>query len=443
MLQLFDIRVPADNVEGTEFSLGRWLKKPGDAIKAHEPVVEVNSDKATLEISAPVTGVLLDIDVEPSFPVRPGQVLGRIKAIEGIATAAPTPLDESALPADGAEPAPSPPPPSPAPVDLAPAAQPASVARASDDGDDAGRLSPSVRKLLQQYNLKADDVPGSGRGGRITAEDVMRKVSALKQAATAPRKEAAPPRTKPPEVSTESDVGPSRRVAHTPMRRAIARHMVESALKTSPHVTSVFEVDFTRVLAHRARSVKGFEDRAVKLTLTSYLVRAAVKAIEAVPEVNGRWHEDSLEIFSDANIGIATALEKEGLVVPVIHGAQTLDLFGIATAIQRLTNRARGGQLAPEEIQGGTFTLTNHGVGGSLIATPIIHQPQIAILGVGKVQKRPVVIEARAKGKSKGADALEIRPMAYVTLTIDHRALDGFAANRFLAAFAEAIEKWS
>jgi 2-oxoglutarate dehydrogenase E2 component (dihydrolipoamide succinyltransferase) len=228
---------------------------------------------------------------------------------------------------------------------------------------------------------------------------------------------------------------PSKRVPHTPTRRRIAQHMVESMLKTAPHVTAVFDADLSAVIAHREQHKQAFEQMGFKLTYTAYFVAAAVKALQAVPEVNSRWHDDALELFEDCNIGVATAAAG-GLVVPVIQQAQKLDLLGIAQHLQELTTRARNGKLEPADLRGGTFTITNHGVSGSLIATPIINQPQSAILGIGKVEKRIMVIE------EGGKDSMQIRPMAYVTLTIDHRALDGFQANAFLGKFVEALAGW-
>lgn len=225
-------------------------------------------------------------------------------------------------------------------------------------------------------------------------------------------------------------------VPHTPMRRRIASHMVESMLHTAPHVTSVFDADLTAVVAHRAEHKAGFAARGVRLTYTAYFVAAAAEALQAVPEVNSRWHDEALEVIEDLNIGIATALGKDGLIVPVLKQAQVLGLFGIAKGLQDLTERARTGKLTQADVQGGTFTITNHGTTGSLIATPIINQPQSAILGIGKMEKRVVVLEER------GRDSLHIMPRAYVTLTIDHRALDGYAANLFLSKFVETLEKW-
>jgi 2-oxoglutarate dehydrogenase E2 component (dihydrolipoamide succinyltransferase) len=224
----------------------------------------------------------------------------------------------------------------------------------------------------------------------------------------------------------------SKRIPHTNMRRAIAEHMSRS-LSTAPHVTAVFEADFSAIIADRTkRKAQGQE-----LTYTAYFVVACVKALEAVPQVNSRWHENEVEIFPDFNIGVGTALGDAGLVVPVIRKAQNLTLLGIADVLGDLTRKARANKLTPAEMQGGTFTISNHGVSGSLVATPIIiNQPQSAILGIGKLEKRVVVKEL------DGQDTIAIRPMAYVSLTIDHRVIDGFQTNAFLTKWVEVIENW-
>ena len=220
----------------------------------------------------------------------------------------------------------------------------------------------------------------------------------------------------------------------TRMRKSIAHHMAQS-MATAPHVTSVFEVDLSAVIAHRNAHKADFESRGTKLTFTAYFVRATVAALEAVPEVNSRWHDDALELFDDCNVGVGTALETGGLIVPVILQAQTLDLEGTAARLQDLTSRARAGTLTPKDVQGGTFTISNHGVSGSLVATPIvINQPQSAILGIGKLENRVVA-------DPNGVPV--VRPRMYVTLTIDHRVLDGFQANAFLTRWVETIESWA
>jgi 2-oxoglutarate dehydrogenase E2 component (dihydrolipoamide succinyltransferase) len=221
-------------------------------------------------------------------------------------------------------------------------------------------------------------------------------------------------------------------VKHSQMRRSIAQHMVQS-VATAPHVTSVFDADLSHIVAHREANKADFEKRGAKLTYTAYFVRASVVALQAVPEVNSRWHDDALEIFDDVNIGVATALGGGGLIVPVIVNAQDLDLFGIAERLTDLTGRARSEKLDPRDVQNGTFTISNHGVSGSLIASPIIiNQPQSAILGVGKVERRVVAV-------SEVSDETVVKPMCYVTLTIDHRVLDGFQANQFLTSWVGAL----
>jgi 2-oxoglutarate dehydrogenase E2 component (dihydrolipoamide succinyltransferase) len=217
------------------------------------------------------------------------------------------------------------------------------------------------------------------------------------------------------------------------MRRSIADHMVRS-MATAPHVTSVFEADLSAVMAHREAHKAGFESRGAKLTYTAYFVRATVAAIEAVPEANSRWRDDGLEVFDEVHVGIATSLGNGGLIVPVLRNAQALDLEATARGVQDLADRARAGTLSPADVQGGTFSISNHGVSGSLVATPIIiNQPQSAILGVGKLEPRAVVRDGQ----------IVARPMLYVTLTIDHRVLDGFSANAFLTRWVETIERWS
>jgi 2-oxoglutarate dehydrogenase E2 component (dihydrolipoamide succinyltransferase) len=220
------------------------------------------------------------------------------------------------------------------------------------------------------------------------------------------------------------------------MRLAIARNMLAS-VREAPQVTAVFQADFGPLIAHRAAHQPVFAEEGIGLSYTAYLVMAAVAAMQAVPEVNSRWHDDRLEIFRDVNVGVGTALGTKGLVVPVIRQAQRLSLKGVAAALQDLTARARAGQLAPADLAGGTFTISNHGVSGSLLAAPVvINQPQSAILGVGKLEKRVVVREV------DGADTIQIRPMAYVSLTIDHRVLDGFQTNAWLTAFVAALQGW-
>ena len=213
--------------------------------------------------------------------------------------------------------------------------------------------------------------------------------------------------------------------------------MVQSLLHTAPHVTTVFEVDMSAVLAHRLQHRDEFAHRGVPLTLTAYFLQATVDAIRAVPEANSRWTDNALEVFESIHIGVGTALEEGGLVVPVLRDVQARDLFGTAEGLNDLVTRAREGRLVPADVRGGTFTISNHGVSGSLVATPIIiNQPQSAILGIGKLEKRPVVVE------EDSADRVVIRPRCYVTLTIDHRVMDGHQANHFLRTFVARLTSW-
>jgi 2-oxoglutarate dehydrogenase E2 component (dihydrolipoamide succinyltransferase) len=285
-------------------------------------------------------------------------------------------------------------------------------------GGAANLLSPAVKRLLAEHRLEASAVQGTGADGRITVADVLGHV---------PAKPAAP----------AAGLSPSHAVPHSAMRRRIAEHMVESLLHTAPHVTTVFETDMSAVLTHRKRHQEDFEKRGAPLTVTAYLVAASVAAIRAVPEANSRWTDAALEIYDRIEIGIATALDSGGLIVPVLRDADRLDLFGISQSLAALVTLAREGKLQPSDVRGGTFTISNHGVSGSLLAAPIvINQPQSAILGVGKVQKRAVVVEER------GEERIVVKPMCYVTLTIDHRVMDGQQANRFLQVFTSTLQHW-
>jgi 2-oxoglutarate dehydrogenase E2 component (dihydrolipoamide succinyltransferase) len=225
-------------------------------------------------------------------------------------------------------------------------------------------------------------------------------------------------------------------IPHSNMRLAIAKHMSHS-VTTAPHVTAVFELDFTAIAAHRAAHKASFAAQGVKLSYTAYFIAACVEAMKAVPTVNSQWHEDKLQIFGDVNIGIGTSLGDEGLVVPIIKQAQNKNLLGIASDLQDVIGRARDNKLKPADVKGGTFTISNHGVSGSLVASPIIiNQPQSAILGVGKLEKRVIVKTI------EGQDVMVIKPMAFVSLTIDHRVLDGHQTNQWLSCFVETLENW-
>ena len=374
MTKTCDVILPRDQQEGTESLLSSWLKNIGDYVNEHEPLVEISTDKVMVEIASPASGTLIEIRKSANDAVQPGEVLGVIAVGQGGGVAASSVKSAAAK------------------------VQTQSTASNLE-------LSPAVRRLLKEHSLDAAAVKGSGRDGRITVEDVERYVaSGLTQTS-------------------------SRKVQHSAMRKSIAQRMQHS-VTTAPHVTSVFDLDLSAVQTHRQRNREAFEKQGIKLTYSAYFVAAAAQALRAVPEANSRWHDDALEIFDDANIGIATALEGSGLIVPVVKRAQTLSLLETAKIVSDLVERARKNELEAAEVRGGTFTISNHGVSGSLLATPIIiNQPQSAILGVGKLEHRAVVRD----------DKVVVRPMLYITLTIDHRVLDGFSANKFLTVFCEAL----
>jgi 2-oxoglutarate dehydrogenase E2 component (dihydrolipoamide succinyltransferase) len=376
---LVDLLVPLEQ-EGTKAAVLGWLKAVGETVAADEPIVELETDKVAVEVAAPVSGVLAEQVLAKDEEAAPGAVLGRIRVTEDVAKAS---LD-------------------------APKASAPAVLAPGDHGE--LRLSPSVRRQLAESGLDPRGMTGTGRGGRLTRQDVV-------EAATA----------RGAETGAEAGV---HRVPHDRMRRRIAEHMSRS-LATAPHVTAVFEADFSAIMAHRQAHA------GPAPTYGAYMVAAAAKAMAAAPAVNSRWHEDHLEISSGVNVGVGVALGENGLVVPVIHGAQALGLEDIAGRLRDLTERARAGKLTAAEVQGGTFSISNHGVSGSLVAAPIIiNQPQSAILGVGKLEKRVVAREV------DGVDTIQIRPLAYVTLTIDHRVIDAAQTNAWLRRFVAVLETW-
>lgn len=381
-----EIIVPAEQ-EGTTAVVKEWLKAVGDAVRINDPIVELETDKVAVEIAATADGVLSEILVESGAEVEPGTVLGRISDGQGAA-------------ARGTAPA-------------TPAAQ-KRVERA-DTADGESRLPPGIRRLLEEHGLDAADVPKAG--AKLAREDILAEVARRSAAAATPQAGIT-------------------RVPHDSMRRRIAEHMAQS-VRIAPHVTAVFEADFSAIIAHRNAHKAAFAQAGANLTFTAYFIAASAAAMKVAPAVNARWFDDRLEIYDDVNIGIGTALGEKGLIVPVIHRAQTLSLLEIAQRLTEVTEKARGGKLAQADVQNGTFSISNHGVSGSLVASPIIiNQPQSAILGIGKLEKRAVVRER------DGKDAIEIRPMAYVTLTIDHRVIDAFQTNAWLARFVETLETW-
>jgi 2-oxoglutarate dehydrogenase E2 component (dihydrolipoamide succinyltransferase) len=363
--------------------------------------VELETDKVTQEVPSPVAGVLAEIVLDTDAEAVPGALLGKISTDGELAsTARPEPVEES-------------PPPSPQ-------EQGQSIEKLGTSGGVETRLSPSVRRALQQHGIEPSRIQGTGRDGRITREDVDRCV------ADATVVSVGEPTTAQPRQFSAQDI------PHDRMRLTIAENMVR-AVSEAPHVTAVFEADFTAIAAHKAAmSAKG-----VKLSYTAYIVKAAAEAMAVAPAINGRWEKDRIAISPTIDIGVGTALGEKGLVVPVVKDAGSLGLEQIGAKLDDLTRRAREGKLDRADVSGGSFTISNHGVSGSLLAAPIIlHQGQAAILGVGKLEKRVVVREVN------GRDAMLIHPMAYVTLTIDHRVVDGHQTNAWLTRFVEIIENW-
>ncbi|MEZ5996357.1 MAG: 2-oxo acid dehydrogenase subunit E2 [Hyphomonadaceae bacterium] len=402
MADTLNITMPLEQ-EGSKSTVRAWLKRVGDAVRRDEPIVELETDKVAVEVPSPGDGVLAEIALSEGDEAQPGALLGVLSLS----------LPDAATSRSGAQE-------QTAKRDLM-GSGPAPDATTRNDGVREARLSPLVKRLINEHGLDARDIAGSGRDGRITHKDVETHLA------------HGAPRAKPSARTAQLTGG---KIPHDAMRRSIAEHMTRS-VATAPHVTAVFEADFSAVAAHRARHKDAYLKAGAPLTYSAYIVRAAAEAMKASPNVNARWHDDYLEVFESVNIGLGVALGEKGLIVPVVRDAQALTLKETAALLSDLTERARRNQLKPADVQGGTFTISNHGVSGSLLAAPIIiNQPQSAILGVGKLEKRVVVREIG------GADAMVIKPMAYVSLTIDHRVLDGHQTNAWLTRFVEVLETW-
>lgn len=428
-------------VEGT---LTRWLKKEGEPVAELENLLEVTTDKVASEIPSPASGILLQVLVEEGKTVPAHTILAWIGQPGEEIPAAARPQ---------------------AAVQAGPAAQTAAGPSAAPTAD-LGFISPVVMRLAKEYSVDLTRVKGSGEKGRITRRDVMafvekRQPLAAVQAAwetpadgdlfrptelvfAQPPPPAAAPPLQPASAPLPAPATPTAPAAPvippsagdtliplTPVRRAIAEHMLFSK-HTSPHVTTVMEADMSRVSAHRDASKAAFARDGVHLTFTAYFMAAIVAGLKAQPLANASWSADGIVVHHGIHLGMATDLGEGGLIVPVIRNAGDLSLLGLARAVNDLSGRARSKRLLPDETKGGTFTLTNHGMGGSLFATPIITQPQAGILGAGLIQKRAVVIN----------DAIAIRPMVYLSFTFDHRILDGAAADHFLAKVAETLQNW-
>jgi 2-oxoglutarate dehydrogenase E2 component (dihydrolipoamide succinyltransferase) len=431
------VLLPALGESVTEGTVTRWLKKVGEAVAADEPLVEVSTDKVDTEIPAPAGGIVLAIRVPEDTTVAVGTelaVIGDAGALPGDATPAPAPAPAAAA-APAAAPAPAPMPaavPAPAP---APAAAPAVASAAAPAGaDDEAYVTPLVRKLAADKGVDLAVVVGTGVGGRIRKQDVL----AAAERAAAPAA-AAPVASAPAAVTTPPAASAGMRGTTQPLsrlRRVIAERMVES-LQVSAQLTTVVEVDVTRIAALRDRAKADFEAReGVKLTFLPFFAKAAVEALAAYPSLNASIDQaaGTVTYHGEVNLGVAVDTDR-GLLVPVVRDAGDLSVAGLARRITDLADRTRTNRVSPDELSGGTFTLTNTGSRGALFDTPIINQPQVAILGTGSVVKRPIVIS------DSGSDVIAIRSMVYLALTYDHRLVDGADAARFLTAVRARLEE--
>lgn len=425
-------------VEGT---VTKWLKQVGDQVEEFEPLLEVNTDKVDTEVPSPATGTVLEVYVAEGETVEAGTLLAMLGEAGEKVPKAPK-AKPKVEKAEAMEPAPAPQP--------VAAAQPA-----AGRSRDLGFISPVVARIAGEHAVDLSQVPGTGRDGRITKKDILAYIEIRKPAAPweepasgelfRPTEEVfgtkAAPAKRRPAAPVVPSAKPGTIVSLDSVRSAIAEHMVRSK-RTSPHVTTVMEADMSRVVAHRQANKAAFARDGVKLTFSAYFAVAAVEALKAVPMANSSFSDDGIVLHPSVNLGMAVSLGEQGLIVPVIKNAEHVSLRGMAMAIDDLATRARARKLQPDEVAGGTFTITNHGVSGSLFATPIINQPQCGILGVGVMQKRVVVVETPSPDGGV-TDSIAIRPMVYLTLTFDHRILDGAVADAFLGAVVDRLENWS
>jgi 2-oxoglutarate dehydrogenase E2 component (dihydrolipoamide succinyltransferase) len=427
---MVDVVMPQMGESIVEGTLTKWLKKGGDRVERDEPIFEISTDKVDTEIPSPAAGVLSEIIVEEGKTVAINTVVARIDEAGGAAVAVPAkPAAEPPPPVRAAVAPPPPPPAAPAP----PVAEEA-----------LGPLSPLVRKMAREHNIDLRQVQGTGAGGRITKQDVeaFLAAQAARPAAAPP---PPPPRPAPPPAAVPAPPPPvelpplprpeAAKVRIEPMstmRAKIAEHMVLSK-RTSPHVTTVHKVDMTRVAKMRERHKDEVQARhGYALTYLPFVTRAAAEALRAFPVINASIEGNNILYHNEINIGIAVALDN-GLIVPVIRHADEMNVLGLQRAIVDLATRARSRHLKPDEVHGGTFSITNFGSFGSLFGTPVINQPQVAILGVGSVEKTPVVVD----------DAIAIRSICLIGLTFDHRLIDGAVADQFMQRLKSVLENWS
>jgi len=450
-----DVIMPQMGESIAEGTVTKWLKNVGDRVERDEPLFEISTDKVDAEIPSPAAGILKEIRVAPGTTVPVNTVVGVVAAEAEAATTATSPgaapppppvaPPSPAAPPPPAFAAPAPPPVAAPPAPAAPAvefqiegerastAPAAEKPRAEMTADELRltRSSPVVRRIAAEHQVDIRGIPGTGIGGRVTKQDILGHI----ETRSAPPS-AAPPM--PPTAAAPAPGAPAAAPAGTrvqivpmsPIRKKTAEHMVLSK-RTSAHVSTVFEVDLTRVDQLRQKHGASFEERGVRLTYTPFILKAVVDALKAFPVLNASIDGDSIVFHRDVNLGVAVALDW-GLIVPVVHHADEKNVLGLARAVGDLAERARAKKLKVEEVQGGTFTVTNPGGFGSLFGTPIINQPQVAILDIGTIEKRPVVRD----------DAIAIRTMCYLVLTFDHRLVDGADADRFMALVKKTLQEF-
>jgi pyruvate dehydrogenase E2 component (dihydrolipoamide acetyltransferase) len=457
-----DVIMPQMGESIFEGTITKWLKKPGDRIERDEPLFEISTDKVDAEIPSPSAGVLKEIKVTEGQTVPIQTVVAVIEAAGAAAAApaatpepSPAPEKAAAPKAAAAPPAPAAPTPAPAPVPPAPAAASTPDAAPAVRGNGQKiRSSPLVRKIAKENNVDLASMEGSGAGGRISKKDILAAVESGGAKTATPAAAAPAPLAAATSASPAPPPGPGGAVAHpvlenavpreriyfgnyeaqpmSVMRQRIAEHMVASK-RVSPHVYSIDEADMTKIAKIRERSKAPFEAKyGTKLTFMPFFVRACVEALRAFPTVNASADAATVVLHREINVGIAVALDW-GLIVPVLKNAEEKNFLGLARGMNDLAERARAKKLKPEEVQEGTFSITNPGVYGGLMGLPVINQPNVAILGIGAIQKRPMVID----------DAIAVRSMVYLTLSYDHRVVDGAVAHQFVGKVKAYLEGWS
>ncbi len=445
-----DVIMPQMGESIFEGTITKWLKKPGDKIDRDEPLFEISTDKVDAEIPSPAAGVLKEIKVAEGQTVPVQTVVGTIDAVgAAAATPAPSPAKPASAPSPKSE-APKPPaapppdaPPAPkaaAPVSAVPLSAPASERHG--DGEKI-RTSPLVRRIARENQIDLSQVPGTGAGGRVSKRDIMAVIEGGAAPAAAPSATPAPAAKSGPGAApgTAFEAAVPRERMYfghyevqpmSIMRQRIAEHMVLSK-RTSPHVYSIEEADVTALVSLRAKLKDKFEqETGTKLTYMPFFIRAAVEGLRAYPTVNSSVDGTNIILHKECNVGIAVALDW-GLIVPVIKNAEEKNFLGLARTVNDLAERARNKKLKPEEVQESTFSITNPGIFGGLFGLPVINQPNVAILGIGAIEKRPVVIE----------DAIAIRSMVYLTLSYDHRVVDGAVAHQFMAHVKHTLQNWT